>query len=306
MADEKVNPPDFAGNVETDDEIPSPQVLRALESHVVLDSVGRTHPFKSLYSGPNVARRILIIFIRHFFCGNCQEYLRTLSASITPDDLLGLPASTFVVVVGCGSHELIDAYVRETACPFPVYADPTRRLYQELGMVRTLSMGPRPAYLRDRSAARTVASGIYQGLRQVRAGLALKMGDQRQVGGEFLLEPASRTLETPILAEPPALQAEKHGFGNGFGADDDDDVRDGRVEEKCVTWCHRMRTTRDHAEIPELMEILGLEGDGAPVRDAKRWRRALETRKGTGLSMAGQMARVSVDTSRTARGGVER
>lgn len=239
---------------------------------------------------------------------NCQEYLRTLSASITPEDLLGLPVSTFVVVVGCGSHELIDAYVRETACPFPVYADPTRRLYRELGMVRTLSMGPRPAYLRDRSAARTVASGIYQGLRQVRAGLALKMGDQRQVGGEFLFEPASRTLETPILSPPPppGTETEKQGYGFGFGFEDEEDERDGRIEEKCVTWCHRMRTTRDHAEIPELMEVLGLEGDGAPVRDPKRWRKALAERKGTGLSMARQMGRMSIDTtSRTARGSVE-
>lgn len=69
IADEQVNPPDFDGHVETDDEIPSPQVLRALENHIVLDSAGKTHPFKSLYSGPNVARRILVIFVRHFFCG---------------------------------------------------------------------------------------------------------------------------------------------------------------------------------------------------------------------------------------------
>ncbi|KAI1112366.1 hypothetical protein F5Y14DRAFT_453187 [Nemania sp. NC0429] len=65
MTDEQ----DFVGNVETDDEIPTPEVLRALENHTVLDSAGRTHPFKSLYSGTNVARRILVIFVRHFFCG---------------------------------------------------------------------------------------------------------------------------------------------------------------------------------------------------------------------------------------------
>ncbi|KAI1148433.1 AhpC/TSA antioxidant enzyme-domain-containing protein [Nemania diffusa] len=279
--DEIVNPPDFSGEVDTDNGVPSLKTLRALEDHIVLDNVGKTHPFKSLYSGHNVARRMLIIFVRHFFCGNCQEYLRTLSASITPDDLLALPVSTFVAVIGCGAPELIDAYVRETRCPFPVYADPTRRLYRELGMVRTLSMGARPAYLQNKSVAHTVLSGIVQGLRQVPTGLVMKMGDQRQVGGEFLFEPASRTLETPILSLPPTPAPD----GAGAGGE--------KVEEKCVTWCHRMRTTRDHAEIPELMEILGLEGNGAPGRDMKRWKKALSTRKGTGLSMASQMSRMS-------------
>ncbi|KAI1749833.1 AhpC/TSA antioxidant enzyme-domain-containing protein [Xylaria castorea] len=299
--EQQVNPPDFKGEVETNNEIPPQAVLRAVENHTVIDGAGKFHTFKSLYSGPNVARRILVIFVRHFFCGNCQEYLRTLSASITPEGLLALPVSTFIAVVGCGSHELIDAYVRETGCRFPVYADPTRRLYADLGMVRTLSMGPRPAYLQNRTVAHTVVSGIVQGLRQVKAGLATKSGDQKQVGGEFLFEPVSRTLETPI--QTPLLDDEEGEEGkNDVGLDGVGGNRKG--EEKCVTWCHRMRTTRDHAEIPELMEILGLEGVGAPGRDLKRWEKALATRKGTGLTMASQMSsqrsRGSVDTTKTA------
>ncbi|KAI3326422.1 hypothetical protein HD806DRAFT_520319 [Xylariaceae sp. AK1471] len=279
---------DFKGEVETNNEIPSMQALRAIENYTVLDHDGKTHPFKSLYSGHNVARRVLIIFIRHFFCGNCQEYLRTLSASITPEALLGLPVSTFIAVIGCGSHELIDTYVKETNCPFPVYADPTRRLYQELGMIRTLSMGSRPAYLQNKTVAHTVVSGIIQGLKQVKTGLVMKMGDQRQVGGEFLFEPASRTLDTPISS--PQHESEKK---LEFGAEV------GKVEEKCITWCHRMRTTRDHAEIPELMEILGLGGDGTPIRDLKKWQKALRSRKGTGLSLASQMSRMSIDATKT-------
>ncbi|KAI0546040.1 AhpC/TSA antioxidant enzyme-domain-containing protein [Xylaria curta] len=296
---DEVNPPDFKGSVETNDEIPVQAVLRAVENHTVIDSAGKFHTFKSLYSGPNVARRILVIFVRHFFCGNCQEYLRTLSASITPEALLALPVSTFIAVIGCGSHELISTYVKETGCRFPVYADPTRRLYADLGMVRTLSMGPRPAYLQNRTVAHTVVSGIVQGLKQVKSGLATKSGDQKQVGGEFLFEPVSRTLETPIGT--PLLDGEEKK--NDVGLDGAGGNRKG--EEKCVTWCHRMRTTRDHAEIPELMEILGLEGTGAPGRDLKRWEKALSTRKGTGLTMASQMSSQrsrggSVDTTKTA------
>lgn len=36
-----------------------------------------------------------------------------------------------------------------------------------------------------------------------------------------------------------------------------------------VTWCHRMRNTRDHAEIPDLRKHLGLDGEEKPVK--KRW-----------------------------------
>ncbi|KAI1327329.1 hypothetical protein F5Y16DRAFT_198823 [Xylariaceae sp. FL0255] len=296
-----INPPDFQGEVQTNNEIPTQEDLKGIENYTVLDRDGKTRPFKSLYSGRNVPRRVLIIFVRHFFCDNCQEYLRTLSASISPDELLSLPVSTFVAVIGCGSHELIDAYIKETNCPFPVYADPTRRLYTELGMVRTLTMGPKPAYLQKRTMAHTVLSGLRQGLKQIHTGLASKNGDLRQVGGEFLFEPAAPTLDTPISS--PTVEAEKKlGEEGGPGSGNGDDLSGGaegeeKVENKRVTWCHRMKTTRDHAEIPELREILGLEGDGAPARDGKRWQKAVKTRKGTGLSMASQMSRPSMDAA---------
>ncbi|RYO94049.1 hypothetical protein DL762_000797 [Monosporascus cannonballus] len=286
---------DFQGEVQTNNDLPSLETLRKIESYTVLDAYGRSHPFKSLYAGRNVARRVLIIFIRHFFCGNCQEYLRTLSASITPEALLQLPVSTFIAVIGCGSPKLIDSYHKETGCPFPIYADPTRRLYNKLGMVRTLSLGPKPAYM-NKSMVSSVVSSVVQGLKQVKTGLVTKMGDQRQVGGEFLFEPVSMSLEPPISS--PTDDA---------GPLDEDDASNTsaseKVEEKRVTWCHRMRTTRDHAEIPELMEVLGLEGDGAtPIKDDERWGKALRSRKGTGVSMASQMSRMSLDASRSLSG----
>lgn len=68
-SEDSINPPDFKGEVDTNNEIPSLQVLRAIENYTVFDRDGKTHPFRSLYTGHNVARRVLIIFIRHFFCG---------------------------------------------------------------------------------------------------------------------------------------------------------------------------------------------------------------------------------------------
>jgi hypothetical protein len=62
-------PEDFEGEVITNDDLPSPETIKEIENYVVLDRNGKTHTFKSLYSGRNIARRVLVIFIRHFFCG---------------------------------------------------------------------------------------------------------------------------------------------------------------------------------------------------------------------------------------------
>ncbi|KAF2451875.1 hypothetical protein P171DRAFT_426312 [Karstenula rhodostoma CBS 690.94] len=118
---------DFEGTVEVNNDIPSEKDMKRVDDLLVLDSSGESRPFRDLYKGEGVAPRQLIIFIRHFFCGNCQEYLRELSASITPESLLALPEPTFITVVGCGRPELIDMYAQTTQCPFPIYADPTRK-----------------------------------------------------------------------------------------------------------------------------------------------------------------------------------
>lgn len=191
---------------------------------------------------------------------NCQEFLRTLSENITPDSLLQLPVPTFIAIVGCGSPSLIPMYQEVTGCPFPIYADPTKQLYNELGMVRTLALGARPEYMR-KGMVSSVANGFIQALKQIKRGLATKAGDMQQVGGEFLFEPVGDMMASPLVTP---IQ------GDG--------------EEKRITWCHRMRNTRDHAEIPELKEVLGLDGAGISGRNKKRWRKALETRKGTTLS----------------------
>ncbi|KAL1874810.1 hypothetical protein Daus18300_003351 [Diaporthe australafricana] len=312
--DDDVYQADFQGEVVTNDELPSAETIRRIENYIVLDRHGKTHTFRSLYTGRSVARRVLLVFVRHFFCGNCQEYLRSLSASITAESLLQLPIPTFIAVVGCGDPHLIDMYASETGCPFPIYADPTRKLYQELGMVKTLALGTRPAYM-NKSIFKSSLDSIVQGVKQIKNGLVLKAGDQRQIGGEFLFEPVdvkSPEVESPShefdrklklddknepakSEEERVAEAAKRSRATSVVTDNDNDETEEPhlVEEKKVTWCHRMRTTRDHAEIPELMEVLGLTGHGKPIKDQKRWSKALDSRKGTGLSMASRMSRMS-------------
>ncbi|KAK4453819.1 AhpC/TSA antioxidant enzyme-domain-containing protein [Podospora aff. communis PSN243] len=291
---------DFEGTIDSNNDLPSAATLARIGNFLVLDRDGKSHAFKTLYTGKHVARRVLIIFVRHFFCGNCQEYLRSVSSSITPDSLLRLPISTFIAVVGCGDPGLIDMYAAETGCPFPIYADPTRKLYEELGMMRTLAMGTRPAYTKQHLIKSSLAS-VVQGLKQIKSGLATKGGDARQIGGEFLFEPLD--LQSPV-GTPFGLSGESgEGMFGSLGTSDTSldgkggvvDDGAGREEQKKVTWCHRMRTTRDHAEVPELMEVLGLDGNGVPIADQKRWIKAVESRKGTGLSMASQMSAMKGD-----------
>ncbi|KAM5352628.1 hypothetical protein ACJ41O_005350 [Fusarium nematophilum] len=297
---DKTQPEDFEGELATNNEIPSPETLKKIENYIVLDRDGKSHPFKSLYTGSNVARRVLVVFVRHFFCGNCQEFLRSLSDAITPESLLRLPLSTFIVVIGCGDPALIDMYVHETGCRFPVYTDPTRSIFDALGMSKTLQMGAKPAYMR-KSMTRSIVDSIVQGVKQLPTGNVLKMGDQRQVGGEFLFEP--RDLLTPVTTprsektqpvgafEEPSDQGAGGGPNGGSGGGH-------RDEEKRVTWCHRMKTTRDHAEIPELIEVLGLDVSQNAGRDAGR-ASITSARKGMGQSMAEEMRKLSAERTRT-------
>jgi hypothetical protein len=67
--DDDVIQEDFQGEVVTNDELPSAETIRRIENYIVLDRHGKTHTFRSLYTGRSVARRVLIIFVRHFFCG---------------------------------------------------------------------------------------------------------------------------------------------------------------------------------------------------------------------------------------------
>jgi hypothetical protein len=69
---------EFIGDVDTDNTIPSQALLHKVADFQVLDQDGKSRPFKSLYSGPMVARRVLVIFVRHFFCG--VRYCSSLSA----------------------------------------------------------------------------------------------------------------------------------------------------------------------------------------------------------------------------------
>lgn len=67
---EASSPPTATGKpAVASEELPSEETQGKVEQNTVLDREGKAHPFKSVYSGPDSASRVLVIFVRHFFCG---------------------------------------------------------------------------------------------------------------------------------------------------------------------------------------------------------------------------------------------
>ena len=57
---------EFKGDIQVDDTLPNMKMLEKANRLTILDADKKKHTFKSLYAGKG---KILVIFIRHFFCG---------------------------------------------------------------------------------------------------------------------------------------------------------------------------------------------------------------------------------------------
>ena len=111
---------------------------------------------------------------------NIKEYVKVLSSQIDPSELSEKGIS--VMIIGCGEYDLIKPYVKETGSKYPLYADPSQKLYDAFGLAKTLALGKKPVYM-----SFGIWGGIIKGISNgIKAGTnALKGGDVRQVGGEY-------------------------------------------------------------------------------------------------------------------------
>lgn len=143
-------------------------------------------------------------------------------------------------------------------------------------MARTLSLGNKdPEYIHHTLVSGMVKS-IAQGLKRITSGDAMQGGDIKQVGGEFFFN---------VVGGDTALPNSNSGHG--------------ALRNLEVTWCHRMKNTRDHAELPDLKRVLGLER--AEGEDSERRRRSEPSWRNSGLARSLSNKRQSLSWSRTRR-----
>jgi hypothetical protein len=139
-----------------------------------------------------------------------------------------LPDTTAITFISNGDPSLLNSYSATAQNSYDIYTDPSKKLYQLLSLNRTLDLGAKPSYIKSTFLS-TVVVGIAMGLTSTKS--ALNHGDGFQVGGEFLF------------------------------------VKEKASNEWKVEWAHRMKNTRDHAEIPELMKLLGVEAQEGASRE---------------------------------------
>ncbi|KAL4070316.1 AhpC/TSA antioxidant enzyme-domain-containing protein [Scleroderma citrinum] len=201
--------------------LPDETSLNSAAGVTIFDSQGQGVEFGSLLR----KQPAIVVFIRHFFCGvgamTLQQYVTQLSS--TREDAL-LKANRQIIIVGCGSYEPIVTYKEITSCPFPIYADPKRELYHALGMTtETLTRTPanekRRSYLRQGILGNILGS-IWSGPLK-NPSLIGKQGNISQLGGEFVFN-------------------------------------SGKSNLTCI-FAHRMKHTEDHLEVPELLQVAGVE-----------------------------------------------
>jgi hypothetical protein len=236
MSDDEDEPNASPTSVESD------LFVSALELPV-FDSESHSVPFRSLITHDSIAlasspmisspptdntvyKYTLIVFVRNFFCGNSQQYLRALipalSSTDSESDLL-TKHQTRLLIIGHGHPSLIPIFICDLP-PLPpgtaVSTDPTKGLFSVARLGKTWSAGPhRPNFIEHgalqngiRMAARIVQYAGKGGVIKAFSG-----GDYAQNGGEFLVR---------------------------------------NNEEAEVLWGHRMRNTRDHANVDEIIDVI--------------------------------------------------
>ncbi|KDE02986.1 hypothetical protein MVLG_06486 [Microbotryum lychnidis-dioicae p1A1 Lamole] len=201
---------------------PSEATFATALAATIKDHTGADVSFGSLLSAER-AHKAIVIFIRHFYCGLCQDFLFFLTSKVKPDLLQS--HNTKLIIVGCGEFGLLDGYKALIGTPYDIYADLDLSVYTPLGMTRrTLEQGKfgpnnKPEYL-----VRSAFSNIVTSIRNVfKMGKPMaNSGDIRQLGGEFVFD-----------------------------------------SQKQAVFVHRMENTRGHAKLAEILGAAGVPYESA-------------------------------------------
>ncbi|XP_052584701.1 peroxiredoxin-like 2C isoform X5 [Peromyscus californicus insignis] len=95
----------------------------------VLDASGRRVTFGALFR----ERRAVVVFVRHFLCYVCKEYVEDLAK--IPKSFLQ-EADVTLIVIGQSAYHHIEPFCKLTGYSHEIYVDPEREIYKRLGMKR--------------------------------------------------------------------------------------------------------------------------------------------------------------------------
>ncbi|RDX57095.1 hypothetical protein OH76DRAFT_1334854 [Lentinus brumalis] len=159
--------------------------IQTAAAFTVVAQNGIRVPFGDLFKD----RKTIVVFIRHFWCAMCQDYMYSISRSVDFEALKR--AGIDFVIIGNGSPNMIKSYRHIFRTPIAMYTDPSLRLYAALGMtLRSNDPGP------DSEKGEYVRHGVISGIAMVvRNALCVGMpvwergGDAMQLGGEFVIGP---------------------------------------------------------------------------------------------------------------------
>ncbi|KAH9481709.1 Peroxiredoxin-like 2C [Psilocybe cubensis] len=122
--------------------LPTPPQITFAASLPLTCEDGTHVTFGSLFA----STRTIVVFIRHFWCPLCQDYMTSLKSLVRPEMLAEWPAGSSAeaedlrerlvkfVVISNGAHGMIPKYRQMFGLPFQVYTDPKLAVYHALGM----------------------------------------------------------------------------------------------------------------------------------------------------------------------------
>ncbi|ORY32261.1 hypothetical protein BCR39DRAFT_523642 [Naematelia encephala] len=211
------------------DTLPSQSKVDAALDGEILDKDGVATTLRKVCDN----KRTVVVFIRHFWCGNCVAYVSQLGQSIPP---LNLPRNTQLIIIGCGSSPPIKAYIETTCSPYPIYANPDLTLYKSFGFKSTLSTG-KPKN-KDGGEGGEKAAGE-AGEKSYLSG----MGGSWSRLFKSLKDGPGRHLEHVASVGPKALNGGEVVF---------------EADGTC-SFIHIMQNPVDHIEIEELARVIGAQ-----------------------------------------------
>ncbi|KAI0049926.1 hypothetical protein FA95DRAFT_1514890 [Auriscalpium vulgare] len=161
------------------------KTIDAAASVEVWNGKGEKVRFGSIFA----EQKTIVVFIRHFFCGNCMQYVSQLT-TVRKEALE--EAGVKIALVGCGEWKLIENYKNDTGFEGEIFANPDRKLYHALGMtVENLDGTPsgteKRSYLKQ-GIFKVTMSSIWRGPLKNPLHIG-KQGSLTQLGGDFVFGP---------------------------------------------------------------------------------------------------------------------